>query len=133
MARTHDPHEAWQFDRTGPDSSSLAGPVPLATTGMELPNRPGLYIVTCGDCLAHVGTSGRLASRVRTLASLRSHGGSAEVLCAAFCTGNAPVVWWEELPDVAMARSRELRFKEHYGEPPSSASQARPMQEWRTS
>lgn len=53
------------------------------------------------------------------LARLGTHHGNAEVLCAAFCTSKPPVVWWEELPDVAMARLREREFKDHYGEPPT--------------
>jgi hypothetical protein len=73
--------------------------------------------------LAHVGTSGGIAGRVRTLANLGTHRGSAEVLCAAFCTGLAPAVWWEELPDVVAARERERAFKLHYGEPPQPRAQ----------
>jgi hypothetical protein len=85
---------------------------------MGLPSKPGLYVVTCGDCMPHVGTSGSIAGRVRTLAGLGTHRGSAEVLCAAFCTGEAPVVWWEEQPTPIAARIREAAFKTHYGEPP---------------
>lgn len=109
---------SWAFDPRGPEFRSLRGPVPLATRGMGLPGKPGLYVVTCGDCLSHVGTSGGIAGRVRTLANLGTHRGSAEVLCAAFCTGVAPLVWWEEQPTVAAARVREQAFKRHYGEPP---------------
>jgi hypothetical protein len=109
---------SWAFDARGPEFRSLRGPVPLAARGMGLPAKPGLYVVTCGDCLAHVGTSGGIAGRVRTLANLGTHRGSAEVLCAAFCTGVAPMVWWEEQPTVAAARVREQDFKRHYGEPP---------------
>ena len=94
----------------------------LATRGMGLPATPGLYIVTCGACMPHVGTSGNIANRVRTLAALGTHRGSTEVLCAAFCTGEAPVVWWEEQPTVAAARERERQFKVHYGEPPQIRS-----------
>lgn len=112
----------WIFDPRGPEFRSLHGPVPLTTRGMGLPSSPGLYIVTCGDCLPHVGTSGSLAGRVRTLASLGTHRGSAEVLCAAFCTGEAPVVWWEEQPTTTAARERERAFKSHYGEPPQPRS-----------
>ncbi len=108
----------WTFDPRGPESRTLNGPVPLAVKGMGLPARPGLYVITCGDCVPHVGTSGRLSSRVRMLAALRTHRGSAEVLCAAFCTGEAPLVWWEEQPDAKTARERERAFKRHYGEPP---------------
>lgn len=93
---------------------------------MGLPDRPGFYVVTCGDCLAHVGTSRRLARRVWQLASLGTHGGSDEVLCAAFCTKKAPVVWWGELPDDVAARSREREFKAHYGEPPAPRSKYAP-------
>lgn len=108
----------WTFDPHGPESRTLNGPVPLAVKGMGLPARPGLYVITCGDCMPHVGTSGRLSGRVRMLAALRTHRGSAEVLCAAFCTGEAPLVWWEEQPDAKTARERERAFKRHYGEPP---------------
>jgi hypothetical protein len=86
---------------------------------MGLPTGPGLYLVTCGSCLAHVGTSGNLARRVRTLANLGRHGGSNEILCAAFCTGQPPQVWWEACSSVAVARQREAAFKRHYGEPPA--------------
>jgi hypothetical protein len=68
--------------------------------------------------MPHVGISGGIAGRVRTLAGLGNRRGSAEVVCAAWCTGEAPLVWWEELPDVATARERERAFKRHYGEPP---------------
>ena len=112
----------WAYDPRGPDFRALRGPVPLAARAMGLPARPGLYIVTCGDCMPHVGTSGSLAGRVRALANLGTHRGSAEVLCAAFCTQAAPSVWWEEQPTVIAARVREKAFKLHYGEPPQPRS-----------
>ncbi len=108
----------WTFDPRGPQFHTLNGPIPLAVKGMGLPARPGLYVITCGGCMPHVGTSGRLSGRVRTLAALGTHRGSAEVLCAAFCTGAAPLVWWEEHADAVAARERERAFKRHYGEPP---------------
>lgn len=108
----------WPFEGGGPDRSSIVGPLPLAKRGMALPSRPGLYLVTAGDCLAHVGTSSRLRGRVAQLARLGTHGGSAEVLCASYCTGATPLVWWEELPDATAARAREKEFKTYYGEPP---------------
>jgi hypothetical protein len=117
------PLSAWDLDSTGPSRGGLRGPVPLASRGMGLPSSPGLYLVTCGGCLSHVGTSGKIASRVRTLASLGTHRGSAEVLCAAYCTGEAPLVWWEELPSSIAARERERDFKQHYGEPPQPRSE----------
>lgn len=46
------------------------GPVLLATKGMKLPPSPGLYVVSCGPCVAHIGTSGTLSARVGTLARL---------------------------------------------------------------
>lgn len=85
---------------------------------MGLPAKAGLYVITCGDCMPHVGTSGSLGSRVRTLAALGAHRGSAEVLCAAACTGEAPLVWWEEHSNKQSALERERAFKAHYGEPP---------------
>ncbi len=112
----------WKFDPDGPDADSLQGPVPLQRRRMGLPARPGLYVVTSGDCLSHVGTSGSLNGRVGSLARLGKHRGSAEVLCGAYCTGQAPLVWWEELPDVKVARERERALKDHYGEPPQPRS-----------
>jgi len=72
--------------------------------------------------MPHVGTSGNLQSRVRMLATLGAHRGSAEVLCAAFCTRQAPVVWWEEHASATSARARERAFKSHYGEPPQPSA-----------
>lgn len=106
------------FDPYGPDVTNLRGPFTLASKGLGLQNSPGLYLITCGDCLAHVGTSGRLADRVRTLATLGNHRGSAEVLCAAFCTGEPPRVWWEPHTAVAFAKQRESVLKQYYHEPP---------------
>lgn len=114
--------EAWNFDPEGPDFRTLNGPIPLSTKGMGLPSKPGLYVITCGDCMPHVGTSGSLAGRVRTLAGLGTHRGSAEVLCAAWCTQESPMVWWQTVPDVVTARQRESAFKAHYGEPPQPRS-----------
>ena len=110
---------AWVFDATGPDIGSLNGPIPLSRKGMGLPPRPGLYLITAGDCLAHAGASGSLRTRVGTLARLGTHRGSGEVLCAAYCTGIAPTVWWEEASTEQDAKVRENAFKSHYGEPPS--------------
>ncbi len=108
----------WTFDPSGPDASGLAGPLPLQRGRAGLPARLGLYVVASGDCLSHVGTSNKISSRVGSLARLGKHRGSAEVLCAAYCTGVAPLVWWQELTDAATARTRERAFKDHYGEPP---------------
>ena len=96
----------------------LSGPVPLGRRGMRLPNVAGLYVVMCGDCVAHVGTSGKLAQRVGELARLGSHKGSSEVLCAAFCSAAEPVVWWKECQNVVEARKLEGAIKEQIGEPP---------------
>lgn len=108
----------WTFDPAGPDTTGLAGPVELVRRGLVVPPRTGLYVITAGDCLAHVGTSGNLRGRIGTLARLGTHRGSAEVLCAAHCTRHHPVVWWEEHDDIGRARQREREFKHHYGEPP---------------
>lgn len=108
----------WAFDPRGPEFRNLNGPIPLASRGMGLPARPGLYVITCGDCMPHVGTSRGVAGRVRSLANLGTHRGSAEVLCAAFCTAEMPLVWWEEHSSTAGAVERERALKKHYGEPP---------------
>ena len=89
----------------------LSGPRPLALRSMNLRAEPGVYVVTAGDCIAHVGSSGRLADRVRTLAHLGTHRGSARVLCAAHCTGEAPQVWWSYTKSVARARGVEADLK----------------------
>lgn len=110
----------WTFDPDGPDAAKIHGPIQLVARGLKLPPTPGLYLVTCGDCLAHVGTSKDLRRRVRDLATLGNHRGSAEVLCAAFCTQQEPLVWWELHQNATIARQRESEFKDqrHYGEPP---------------
>jgi hypothetical protein len=108
----------WTFDPEGPDYSGIKGPIPLVSKGLELRALPGLYLVTCGDCLAHVGTSKKLQNRVRQLATLGTHRGSAEVLCAAFCTKQEPLVRWEVHNTDKSAREREREFKVYYGEPP---------------
>ena len=110
---------AWAFDTDGPEFSGLSGPVPLNTTAMGLPAGPGMYLVTSGLCLSHVGTSSSLRTRVGALARLGTHRGSAEVLCAAYCTRTYPSVWWEEASTTSAARLRESQFKRYYGEPPS--------------
>jgi hypothetical protein len=85
---------------------------------MGLPNSPGIYVVACGECLAHVDTSNNLRARVGTLARLGSHGGAIAVLSAAFFTGELPQIWWRELKDHESARGLERNLKEKFGEPP---------------
>lgn len=108
----------WSFDALGPSPEALTGPVGLSRKGMGVPASAGFYVVTAGNCLAHVGTSRSLRSRVGSLARLGTHRGSAEVLCAAYCTREAPVVWWQVTGTEAEAKLRESAFKAHYGEPP---------------
>src|SRR5689334_7835804 len=72
---------AWSLDISG-----FTAEVPLARRAQGAPARPGVYVITCGDCVPHVGTSGNLQNRIRSLAALGNHRGSAEVLCAAYCT-----------------------------------------------
>lgn len=116
----------WSFLPDDPDSVGFGPPVPLASAALLIPKSPGVYVVSCGPCLAHVGTSGKLRTRVQTLIRLDHHRGSAEVLCAAYCTKTAPVVRWRSLDDVKQAKSVEHRLKQLYGEPPvpSPAHQA---------
>lgn len=115
------PTISFRPDASDPKSPSevldFEGPVPLVRKGLALPTGPGIYLVACGDCLAHVGTSGNLRGRVRTLAALGTHRGSNEVLCAAYCTAQPPQVWWRAT-DLATARRMEPALKGHYGEPP---------------
>ena len=95
----------------------LEGPTPLVRRGLPLPAAAGLYVVASGDCVSHIGTSGNLRGRVRSLAALGTHRGSAEVLCAARCTKTAPAVWWYAT-EIATARVLERQLKLRYGEPP---------------
>lgn len=97
----------------------FAGPCDLATRGLPLPPSPGVYVVASGGCVSHIGTSGNLRSRVRSLAALGTHRGSAEVLCAAYCTGSAPKVWWYPTADAVSARVIESALKRDTGEPPT--------------
>jgi hypothetical protein len=90
------------------------GPNPLLAYGMRLRAEPGVYVVASGECISHVGASGRLGDRVRTLAHLGTHRGSARVLCAAYCTGQAPQVWWAYTKSVARARAVETELKLDY-------------------
>lgn len=109
----------WAFDEKGPRFSGLSGPLLLVRGRMGLPTTPGYYLVTCGDCLAHVGETGRgVSGRLGQLANARRHGGLNEVLCAAFCTGQPPQVWWEECSSKLSAERHQKAFKDHYGEPP---------------
>ncbi len=83
----------------------LHDPRSLARRGMGIKSEPGVYVVSSGDCISYVGSSGRLGDRIRTLAHLGTHRGSARVLCAAHCTGEAPVVWWAYTKSVARTRA----------------------------
>lgn len=106
------PVAAWELDLTG-----FTDAVPLKRTAQGAPARPGVYVIAAGDCVPHIGTSGNLQTRIRTLAALGNHRGSAEVLCAAHCTRQAPTVRWRETATAAEARVIESRFK-RLGEPP---------------
>ncbi len=106
------PGAAWELDLTG-----FTDAVPLKRTAQGAPARPGVYVIAVGACVPHIGTSGNLQSRIRTLAALGNHRGSAEVLCAAHCTGEAPVVRWRETASAEDARAFESAFKQ-LGEPP---------------
>jgi hypothetical protein len=99
------------------DFSGFSDPVPLARRQQGAPSRPGAYIITCGHCVPHIGTSKSIQARVRTLASLGNHRGSAEVLCAAYCTGEPPMVRWIETDSDTDARVIEQTLKRQ-GEPP---------------
>lgn len=106
------PAEPWSLDL-----DTFTAPVPLARRRLGAPAKPGVYVITCGACVPHVGTSSKLQARIRSLAALGNHRGSAEVLCAAHCTGVAPTVQWRETQSAAEARVLEREFKAR-GEPP---------------
>jgi hypothetical protein len=103
---------AWELDLTG-----FTDAVPLRRTGQGAPACPGVYVIAAGDCVPHIGTSGNLQNRIRTLAALGNHRGSAEVLCAAHCTQQAPTVRWHETATAPDARAIESALK-RVGEPP---------------
>lgn len=107
----------WALDLTG-----FTGAVPLRRTAQGAPARPGVYVISTGGCVPHIGTSGNLQTRIRTLATLGNHRGSAEVLCAAHCTGEAPTVQWLETPTAPEARAIESALK-GLGEPPQPRAQ----------
>ena len=91
--RTHLAHDGiltcmtWSLD-----IGEFSAEVPLARRAQGAPARPGVYVITCGDCVPHIGTSSNLQSRIRSLAGLGNHRGSAKVLCAAYCTRGRPMV-----------------------------------------
>lgn len=95
----------------------FSDPVPLVRRKQLAPKRPGVYVISCGECTPHIGTSKTIQSRIYTLASLGNHRGSAEVLCAAHCTGEPPMVRWIETVGVSEAREIERQLKAD-GEPP---------------
>lgn len=100
----------------------FSDPAPLVRRQQGAPSRPGVYIISCGDCIPHIGTSKNVQGRIRTLASLGNHRGSAEVLCAAFCTGENPMVRWLETSTDVEARAIEAQLKAS-GEPPQPRHQ----------
>lgn len=111
MPNNESAHSGWTLNL-----DEFSAPVPLVRRGQGAPARAGLYVVSCHDCVPHIGTSGNLQNRIRSLANLGNHRGSAEVLCAAHCTDTPPVVRWRELP-IGDARQMERRLKA-LGEPP---------------
>lgn len=100
-----------------PEVEAFEGPVELVRRGLIIPPSPGVYVVACGACVAHIGISGNLRSRVASLARLGTHRGSAEVICAAHCTRLPPRVWWYTTDRVS-AGALERTMKQRYGEPP---------------
>lgn len=102
-----------------PELEGFDGPCDLASRGLPIPTAPGVYVVASGDCVSHVGTSGNVRRRVRSLAVLGTHRGSAEVICAAYCTGVGPRVWWQPAADAVAARVVERGLKARLGEPPA--------------
>lgn len=98
--------------------SEFQGPIPLASRGLTVPPSPGVYVVASGDCVSHIGTSGSLRGRLGQLAGLGTHRGSAEVLCAAYCTKAPPLVWWQPLVKED-TRALEQQLKLASGEPPT--------------
>jgi len=88
----------------------FSGPIELVRRGLALPGVPGVYVVACGDCVAHIGTSGNLRSRVRSLAALGTHRGSAEVICLrtarakALASGGTPPIRLRPLRLSAISR-----------------------------
>lgn len=107
-----DPAATWELDLSG-----FTDAVPLKRTAQGAPARPGVYVIAAGNCVPHIGTSGNLQTRIRTLAALGNHRGSTEVLCGAHCTQQAPTVRWRETATAAEARVIESGFK-RLGEPP---------------
>lgn len=95
----------------------FSGPIELVRRGLVLPGVPGVYVVASDDCISHIGTSGSLRARVGQLAGLGTHRGSAEVLCAAYCTSLAPMVWWRPL-ERGHSAALERQLKSASGEPP---------------
>ena len=96
--------------------AAFEGPHPLVRRGLPVPASAGVYVIASGRCVSHIGTSGKLRGRLGQLAGLGTHRGSAEVLCAAYCTGAAPQIWWLQSD---AARDLERRLKVESGEPPT--------------
>lgn len=103
--------QQWSF-------GDFSGPTDLKSKGMPLPSTPGVYIITSGQAISHIGTSNKLLDRIRTLANLGTHRGSAEVLCVAHCTKHVPQAWWKTCRSTEEAKKLESALKTYFGEPP---------------
>lgn len=78
-----------------PLGTDLHGPEPLGRT--SAPRDRGIYVVASAGLVSAIGSTGAtsgLRGRLTTLANLGTHRASRRVLCAAFCTQAAPMVWW---------------------------------------
>lgn len=103
--------QGWPLD-------GFSGPAPLHALPAGLARTPGVYVVTCGDSVAHIGHSNKLRRRLHELLNLNTHRGSAEVLCVSYCTGDLPTVRWKHLQSTDAAKAREEELKRLIGEPP---------------
>ena len=91
--------------------------VPLANRHTDAPSI-GYYIIKSGNCISQVGTSSHVIERLYALSRLEHHRSSSKILCAAYCTKQAPVVGWVSSKSIEEARSFEARDKRKNGLPP---------------
>ena len=89
----------------------LHGPRSLARRGMGIKSEPGVYVVSSGDCISYVGSSGRLGDRIRTLAHLGTHRGARASSAPRTARARRRSVWWAYTKSVARARGVEADLK----------------------
>lgn len=96
------------------DLEGFTGPIPL---NGDFPTTNGVYVVACGDCLAHVATATDLRARFSRLSKLSANTGGAHLVCVAWKTRSYPQVWYQTTTHPTVARRIENALRRKYHQP----------------